>query len=171
MTTVDDFRPVLRPRRPNAAAVGRETIATLADGSMTRFAAMTVAFWSLFWTLNGLDKFFNQPTFFGVNREAAFIDTFANLGLPAPVAVATLYGVGVYEIVLGVAFAVALVSGARLRGLTSLCLEASLLLFVTFAAGDILFGARQELWEHTCYMGLIILSMMLLRQTRRPAGN
>lgn len=169
MTTLDNFRPVLRPRQPTAIDVGRDAIERLAAGSSTRYATMLVGFWGLFWVLNGLDKFFNEPTFFGVAWDAAFIDSFATIGLPASLALTVLYGVGVYEVALGVAFAVALVSGPRLRGLTSLCMEASLFMFVAFAFGDILFGDRQGLWEHACYIGLITLSMVFLRQKRNAA--
>ncbi len=168
MTTVDNFRPAMRPRQPSAITVGRRGIERLAEGSVARYATITVGFWSLFWLLNGLDKFFNEATFFGVTRDAAFIDAFASIGMPAALALTALYGIGVFEIALGLAFAVALVSGPRLKGLTSLCLEASLLMFVTFTFGDILFGNRQALWEHTCYIGLITLSMVFLRQAQRP---
>ncbi len=126
-----------------------------------RLQFMITGYWSAFWTLNGLDKFFDKPTFFGVTRTESFEDYFGRLGLSGEIVPAVLYGIGIYEIILGGMFAWALTTRGRHGAWVFLCLEASLVVFVAFSCGDILFGDRRELWEHACYIGLILLSHFL----------
>lgn len=110
---------------------------------------------------------------FGVNRDEEMVAFFQRVDMPAPVALAFLYGIGVLEVVLGVVF-LALLSwhflpeGAKARAgllsdrtLQSLAFKGTMLLFVMFAAGDILFGERTELWEHCTFLILAILTYNL----------
>ena len=95
---------------------------------------------------------------------------FHRVNMPGPVALAFLYGIGVLEVVLGGAFLALLVwhflpesmkARAGLlsdRTLQSLAFKGSMLVFVMFAAGDILFGERAELWEHSTFLILAILT-------------
>ncbi len=122
---------------------------------------MLLGFWCAFWLLNGLDKFFNQPHFFGVTRDEKFVEYFARLQLPPSLALGSLYTCGVAEALLGVGFAAALATG--LRALERLALKASLLIFFTFSVGDVLFGDRMELWEHVTFLVLVLASMGLLK--------
>ena len=130
----------------------------VAEASFARFHDVLAGFWLVFWLMNGLDKFFNQPTFFGVTRDAMFIEYFSRIGLPESAALFALYSIGVAEVALGVSFIVALMFRERFKTLIVNNLEVALGIFVLFALGDILFGDRKELWEHGCYIGLIIMS-------------
>lgn len=134
-----------------------------------RLPALLMLFWSVFWLLNGLDKFFNRPYFFGVTRDRAFVEYFARLELPPRMALGSLYGCGVCEILLGLGFGTALALGAPVLG--CLCLKASLLLFTLFSAADILFGDRQELWEHGTFVILVLASLLIIRSTSGPIGR
>ncbi len=163
MTTLEHLERYRRPT-PTATERAGEAVADLAAGSRRRIGVMLISFWSGFWLLNGLDLLFNQPTFFGVAREAAFVSAFAQIGLPDPVALTAMYGMAVSQTGLGIAFIVALVSAPRLRGLMTLCLEASVAVLMVCAVGAILVGARSSLLEHSGYIGLVVLSMMFLRQ-------
>ena len=145
------------PREPSPALI-YSARASAAEHSFARFHDVLVGFWLIFWLMNGLDKFFNQPTFFGVTRDAMFVEYFSRIALPEPVALFALYGIGVLEIALGASFIVALLFRERFKTLIVNNLEAALAMFVLFALGGILFGDRKELWEHGCYIGLIILS-------------
>jgi hypothetical protein len=78
-------------------------------------AALLPLFWSVFWLLNGLDKFCNAPGFFGVTRDAAFVEYFARLHLPAGVALGSLYLCGVTEVLLGLGFGAGFGSSASSR--------------------------------------------------------
>lgn len=118
-------------------------------------------FWTSFWLLNGLDKFFNSPSFFGVTRDAAFVEYFAGIGLPPTPALASLYLCAVFELLLGLGFAATL--ALRLPSLVQLCLKGSALVFIIFSAADILFGDRRELWEHATYLVLVLASMVTLQ--------
>lgn len=122
---------------------------------------LLLVFWSMFWLLNGLDKFFNRPRFFGVTRDQAFVEYFAQLNLPSPLALASLYGCGTLEIMLGAGFIAALALNAPV--LTRLCFKASIIIFMIFTVADVLFGDRQELWEHATYLTLVLVSAMVVR--------
>ena len=68
-----------------------------------RVENLLFTFWFLFWTLNGLDKFFNgvpkqdatwgkyTQGWFGVNRDEKFIHYFDRLHLPDSLALGVLY--------------------------------------------------------------------------------
>lgn len=122
---------------------------------------LLLAFWCAFWLLNGLDKFFNDPHFFGVTRDAKFVEYFARLQLPPMVALASLYTCGISEVLLGLGFAGALATG--IRSLERLALKASLLIFFTFSMADVLFGDRMELWEHATFLVLVLASIGMLK--------
>ena len=157
-------------------------------------------FWALFWALNGADKFFNSTTvpntaewaassvimedgeivgaihpreplgFYGVNRNNKMIGYFNRIGLPPWVALSSLYGMAVFEIVLGLTF-FALFFWSLLprdrqtkpqlfvdRTIHRLAFKGSVLVFVIFSAGDILFGDRMELWEHGTFLVMCLLT-------------
>ena len=153
MTQIDATSP---PQGRTALDYGARTSA--AERSFARFHDVLAGFWLVFWLMNGLDKFFNQPTFFGVTRDGSFIEYFSRIDLPESVALFALYSIGVAEVALGISFIVALMSRERFKSLIVNNLEVALGIFVLFALGDILFGDRKELWEHGCYIGLIVLS-------------
>jgi len=121
-----------------------------------------LAFWMPFWLLNGLDKFFNQPTFFGVTRDEKFIGYFARLALPADMALISLYSFAVIEVLLGLSFLYVLLRRESFAELERLNFKLGMCLFVIFICGDILFGDRMELWEHSTFMVLMVISLSLL---------
>ncbi len=128
--------------------------------SLQRFMYVLVTYWAIFWLLNGLDKFFNYPKFFGKTRDASFVEYFSRLDLPDWLALVVLDGIGWVEIALGISFFIGLFILRRTRKLTLINLEISLLAFLGFSIADILFGDRKELWEHGTYIILIIISYL-----------
>ncbi len=137
-----------------------------AERSAARFQLLLSTFWAVFWSMNGLDKVFNAPKFFGITRDASFVEYFARIGLPEWVATAALRGICAYEVALGALFFVVVYGRSRLTAfdparLNLIALELSLALFAFFALGDILFGGRAELWEHSTYIALIAISYVI----------
>lgn len=130
-------------------------------------------FWALFWTLNGLDKFFNGTIvqtvngprefgWFGVTRDQKFIETyFAKLYLPEWTAIGFLYTFAVLEIVVGVLFLVILLYRKMPAVYRRLVFKLSMFIFLVFSVGDILFGDRQELWEHGTFMVLTLVTYQM----------
>jgi hypothetical protein len=126
-------------------------------------------FWAMFWTLNGLDKFFNGTTspdgtpmgWFGVTRDAKMIGYFGRLYLPEEMAIACLYSLAVVEVIIGLTFCWLLVSKRTPKVVHRMAFKASMLVFLFFSTGDILFGDRAELWEHGTFMILALVSFRL----------
>ena len=111
---------------------------------------------------------------YGVNRDAKMIGYFNRLGLPSWMALSALYGMAVVELVLGITF-LALFVWSLLpverqtrpqlfadRTVHRLAFKGSVLVFVIFSTGDILFGDRTELWEHGTFIVLCLLTYFLL---------
>ncbi|MDH3493461.1 MAG: hypothetical protein OEM82_07925 [Acidobacteriota bacterium] len=164
-------------------------------------------FWSLYWGLNGLDKFFNgksellldgwatqativdlkedgapnkpvykiQPStkigWFGVNRDDKMAMYFRTLHMPRWVAIGSLYFFAVAEIILGAMFLALFFWGLRTeekretvknmfsdRTVHRLAFKGSVLIFVAFSTGDILFGDRMELWEHGTFLVMTLVT-------------
>ncbi len=134
--------------------------------------SIMLAFWAVFWLLNGFDKFFNSQYFYGVTRDPKFIEYFARLNLPGDVSLITLYTIGIVEIILGFSFLYTLLYSKNRSLVSMLNFKLSLLIFVCFSIGDILFGDRTELWEHGTYMILVIVSSSFYlhqeKDTNRP---
>ena len=164
-------------------------------------------FWGFFWTLNGGDKFFNGQTvrsasgsgvlvddngsvaytihgmepegYYGVNRDAKMIRYFERLYLPKELALGALYGMAVFEIILGACFLMlfgwSLLPGDRQsqftlfadRTIQRLVFKGSILVFVAFSVGDILFGDRAELWEHGTFIVLCLVTYDMWFRTDR----
>ncbi len=129
-------------------------------------------FWALFWTLNGLDKFLNGTVvqtangpkefgWFGVTRDQKFIDYFAKLYLPKWTALSFLYTFAVLEIIVGLTFLLILLWRKMPSVYRRLVFKASMFIFLVFSVGDILFGDRQELWEHGTFMVLTLLTYQM----------
>ncbi len=129
-------------------------------------------FWAFFWTLNGLDKFFNgtvvqtangpkEVGWFGVTRDQKFIDYFAKLYLPKWTALGFLYTFAVLEIMVGLMFLAILLYRKMPSVYRRLVFKLSMLIFLAFSVGDILFGDRQELWEHGTFMVLTLLTYQM----------
>ncbi len=110
---------------------------------------------------------------FGVNRDAKMIGFFQRIHLPGEVALVSLYGIAVLELILGLAFLILLVwsflpeagkGKAELladRTFHHLVFKGSMMLFVLFVIGDNLFGERMELWEHSTFLVLCLVTYTL----------
>lgn len=141
--------------------------------SNIRLDMILYAFWAMFWVLNGLDKFFNgDPVsegpygpyvqgWFGGNRDDKFVHYFSRLDLPAELALGSLYGFAVFEVIVGLVFLVLLLRPGTPAIVYRLAFKSSIMLFFVFSAGDILFGDRMELWEHGTFMVLTLMTYQL----------
>jgi hypothetical protein len=129
-------------------------------------------FWALFWMLNGLDKFFNGTIvqtasgpkefgWFGVTRDQKFTDYFAKLYLPKWTALSFLYIFAVLEIVVGLTFLLILFWRKMPVVYRRLAFKLGMFIFLVFSVGDILFGDRQELWEHGTFMVLTLVTYQM----------
>ncbi len=122
--------------------------------------------------------------YFGVNRDSKMVAYFKCLNLPGQLALASLYGFAIAELLLGVLFlALAFwsVSSEAFRekqrdGLLGLFVDrtlhriafkGSVLIFFVFCTGDILFGDRMELWEHGTFIVLTLLTYDMWYRTDR----
>lgn len=150
----------------------RRALAFVAVEDNLRLDLILYAFWAVFWLLNGLDKFFNGTPdvgpfgprtvgWFGVNRDEKFIDYFSRLYLPEEMALAALYTFAVVEIIVGAVFLVMLLRPRVDTMVHRLAFKMNMLLFFAFSVGDILFGDRQELWEHGTFMILTLMTYQL----------
>ena len=137
-----------------------------------RLEYILYAFWALFWTLNGLDKFLNGTVvqtaggpkefgWFGVTRDQKFTDYFAKLYLPKWVAISCLYSFAIVEIFIGVTFLMILFWRKMPKVYRRLVFKLSMLVFLVFSVGDILFGDRAELWEHGTFMILTLITYQM----------
>lgn len=110
---------------------------------------------------------------FGVNRDAKMVAFFQRIHLPGEVALVSLYGIAVLELIMGLAFLVLLAwsflpesakGKADLlaeRTFHHLTFKGSMMTFVLFIIGDNLFGERMELWEHSTFLVLCLVTYML----------
>ncbi len=108
---------------------------------------------------------------FGVNRDDKMAMYFRTLHLPRWVAIASLYFFAVAEIILGFMFLTLFFWGLMdedkresVRNMYSdrtvhrLAFKGSVLIFVAFSTGDILFGDRMELWEHGTFLVMTLVT-------------
>jgi len=111
-----------------------------------------------------------HPTgWYGVNRDVQIIDYFQRLYLPKDLALISLYSTGAFELLLSLTFSSLFVwsvlpektreSKAGLfadRTIHRLAFKGSILVFMIFSVGDILFGERMELWLHGTFIILCL---------------
>ncbi len=169
--------------------------------SKVNLVVILFLFWSVFWGLNGGDKFFNgdfipnteswsakgvlvndqgdveftlHPMevegWYGVNRDSKMINYFQNLAIPSGVALGMLYGIAIFEIILGATFFALFIWSLMPeekkstvgmfadRTVHRLAFKGSVAIFVMFSAGDTLFGDRTELWEHGTFIVLCLIT-------------
>ncbi len=117
--------------------------------------------------------------FYGVNRDQQMIHFFQKLSFPKEVALTALYGIAIVEIILGLIFLGLLGWNFKPaekrqstglfadRTLHRLAFKGSILLFVFFTIGDTLFGDRTELWEHSTFIILGLVSYYIWSQLDR----
>lgn len=129
---------------------------------------------------------------YGVNRNSKMITYFEGIHLPKEVALMALYGFAVIEIILGLMF-LALFFWSLFpekkkdnekgmfadRTVHRLAFKGSILVFVFFSVGDILFGDRAELWEHGTFIVLCLITydmwyrtdLFLIKMREKAASN
>ena len=129
-----------------------------------------IFFWGIFWLLNGLDKFFNGAGFFGVTRDEKFIAYFASINIPSEAAIVSLYCCGVFETLLGVLFLSCLIK-SKWTVNAALYMKLGMLVFVTFSFFDILFGDRKELWEHSTFLTMTLVSWLFFDRINTGKGS
>jgi hypothetical protein len=100
---------------------------------------------------------------FGTDRDQQMIAYFGKLGLPAIIGQITLYSFAVLELAIGVMFSWVLMKSLAASEKVShiihrVAFKGSMLIFIAFSAGDILFGDRRELWEHGTFFILVIIT-------------
>jgi len=99
---------------------------------------------------------------FGVTRDPKFVETyFAKLYLPEWMALSFLYTFAILEIVIGLTFLLILLWRKMPSVYRRLVFKASMFIFLVFSVGDILFGDRQELWEHGTFMVLTLVTYQM----------
>jgi hypothetical protein len=133
---------------------------------LTSARSIIALYWMFFWLLNGGDKFFNYEHFYGEDRDKQFIAYFASIDVPAWLAGVTLNVFGVMETLLGLLFLFIFTHGEKIPQLNRLAFKATMLVWIMFSFGDILFGARDELREHGIYMILTIVSFQYFLFTK-----
>ncbi len=116
---------------------------------------------------------------FGVNRNKKMINFFKRIHLPRELALGSLYGIAVLELLLGVTFLALFIWGllpedqqqkAELfadRTIHRLAFKGSIVVFVIFCTGDILFGERMELWEHGTFIVMTLVTYDMWYRTDR----
>lgn len=120
---------------------------------------------------------------YGINRDAQMINFFGRIHLPPLLALTFLYGIAVAEILLGLTF-LALLIWSLLpeaaqnslplfadRTIHRLAFKGSILIFLFFTIGDTLFGDRAELWEHSTFIILGLISYAVWAGRERFSGR
>ncbi|MEO0635461.1 MAG: hypothetical protein AAFY73_02320 [Pseudomonadota bacterium] len=143
---------------------------------MTVFARRPVTlaictYWMAFWLLNGLDKFLARKslgvmTWYGNDRVEKFGMYFDRLAFPEGAIVPTLLFAGIVEIALAGLFLYALRELVRQTPgavrWADLAVAMSVICFLGFAIFDVVVGDRVELWEHTTYVGVLLISYLTM---------
>ncbi|MGI9608710.1 MAG: hypothetical protein ACR2NL_00295 [Acidimicrobiia bacterium] len=118
---------------------------------------------------------------YGVSRNNKMANYFDRLGLPRGVALMSLYGLAVFEVIVGLAFLALFAYSigppdwqkrqGRIfalfhnRTIHRLAFKSGIFIFLLFSVGDILFGDRIELWEHGTFMVLTLVTYDLWYRT------
>jgi hypothetical protein len=117
---------------------------------------------------------------FGANRSAKFNMYFSQLGLSNEVAQFMLYAISIFEIILGSVFLYLFIRGIwdlnhsynkrslySSRTIHRLALKTTAILWICFMAFDNLAGDRQEVWEHSTFFLLLLMTYYLFIQSTR----
>lgn len=128
------------------------------------FQVTLLTYWSLFWLLNVVDKFFTTPVKFwhGKDRYAQLTDYFASVDVINDGLVKLLLvGITLLEAIAFVFVFCALVNLLRSKAEKAKTYFfygtiASMIVFIVFSASDQMFGERGELWEHGTFLLLTI---------------
>ena len=145
--------------------------------SVIRFSIL--AYWSIFWLFNVIDKLIGGSMFLWVGRDrfAQFQKFFASAGLDSPMIADTALIVAAGLEV----FACVFFSGALIHFLWKRTADArswffvgiifTLLTFTIFSIGDHIFGDRFELLEHTLFWFITIFSWVIFNKLEVEGEN
>ncbi len=136
-------------------------------------AVLVALYWSVFWSLNGLDKFLYRTdlglvTWYGKDRSGQFAGYFTNLRLPAELIDGLLRYVGIWELIVTLPFLAALAAvlrgefSARYTAFLRSGLLLSAMTFIAFSGFDVIAGDRAELREHGLYLMLVLVSGVVI---------
>lgn len=145
--------------------------------SIIRFSIL--AYWSIFWLFNVIDKLIGGSMFLWVGRDrfAQFQKFFASAGLDSPlIADAALIVAAALEV-----FAFVFFSGALIHFLWKRTSDArswffvgiifTLITFTVFSIGDHIFGDRFELLEHTLFWFITLCSWLIFNKLEVKGEN
>ncbi len=149
---------------------------------LSSFERIIILYWFLFWILNGMDKFLNGRDLLlfkwhGKNRTLQFTSYFDRTELPKEWINSFLYVIGLWELTLSVFFLAAVililrkVDGQKIWKAMRLGLLLSASTFIGFSAVDIIIGDRGELLEHGVFLGLVIVSWLVIIHQRERAAE
>jgi hypothetical protein len=145
---------------------------------LLRFAI--IAYWSIFWLLNCVDKLIGGSMFLWVGRDrfAQFQKFFDSAGLESPaIANTALVVVAGLEVFAFVFFVGSLLYYLKQKKEASrsyffIGIVFTLAIFTLFSIGDHVFGDRFELLEHTLFWFLTLFSWVLfIRLDRLPSSE
>ena len=135
---------------------------------------LIIVHWFLFWIFNGLDKFFNNTNVFlfqwqGKDRAEQFA-RYLQADASDWLVQATIYLAGVWELAIGVLFLAAIIiflrrsAGAARERMkwAMLGLFLSALTLMGFSVFDVVAGDRAELLEHGTFLGVVLVSWLVM---------
>ena len=110
---------------------------------------------------------------YGVNRNAKTINYFSRLNLPSWLAISLLYSLASLEVILGFLFVYLLLfefkstdhTLIKERLLHRLAFKLGVIIFTLFTIFDTLLGDRTELWEHSTFLILYLVTYDLWYRT------
>jgi hypothetical protein len=141
--------------------------------ALSSLGFLALGYWCMFWTLNGLDKFLNRTdigllTWYGNDRDEKFAMYFDRLGMSDSVVNPVLMFAGVWELAAAAVCLVAMIAfykGAPMAQKMEKANQAIIITaitFIGFCIFDVVVGDRAELLEHSTYIGVVIVSYILL---------
>ena len=149
----------------------------LTEKSFIKFAILI--FWTFYWFFNVADKFIGGPIFLwvGQDRFAQFVKFFSSIGLTGSIVPNTALIIGSCLEIL----AFVLCSGALLFFMIRKEEETNtwyfwgtwvgLFIFLFFSIGDQIFGDRFELFEHTTFWVIILVSWAVFIWVNTESSN
>ncbi len=133
-------------------------------------------FWSIYWLFNFLDKIFGGKKlnfWVGKNRIDQLTNLFNQIGVKNTISIATIFIlITIIELIIFYFYHKGLLNILKNQEVKKPFLRGtvlSILLFTFFVAGDVVFGERGEVLEHTIYAILSLLSYTVF--FNKPAKN
>ena len=135
---------------------------------------LIIVHWFLFWAFNGLDKFFNNTNVFlfqwqGKDRAEQFA-RYLQADASDWLVQATIYFAGAWELAISLLFLAAIIiflrrsagAGQERLNWAMLGLFLSALTLMAFSVFDVVAGDRAELLEHGTFLGVVLVSWLVM---------